>query len=271
MTVERPCGQLRGAAPTQRAERARLAGDAPARADALEVHVPVGPRAARVRGRPELAQQAQLDQPGLELGAGLPPVDGRQRAERSLHRGPLPRAREVRPQARAEAARPPDVERLSVPVAEHVDPRPGRGPGGERALRVQPPRPGRGQVDQVGDGARAALLRQADQAHEDLGRGRASGRARWQGCVGTPKKCGQPGEPDAADAALQEPPRQPDGVDHRRRDPPPGDPLDLAVEEPEVEARVVGDEHVVAGEPQEPAHRHLGARRATELGRAGSR
>ena len=52
----------------------------------------------------------------------------------------------------------------------------------------------------------------------------------------------QRGEADAARALAEQPPREPDGVDDRRGDAPAREPLDLAVEEAQVEARVVGDE-----------------------------
>ena len=74
-------------------------------------------------------------------------------------------------------------------------------------------------------------------------------------------------EPDAGDPPGEDAPREPDGVDDGRRDPPAGQPLDLAVEEADVEARVVRDEHRVAGELQEATHRELDGRCATQLAR----
>ena len=67
----------------------------------------VGPRAARVRRRPELAEEPQLVERGLELAAARLPVDVRERAERRLDGRPLPLAGEVRAEPGAEvAARP---------------------------------------------------------------------------------------------------------------------------------------------------------------------
>ena len=68
-------------------------------------------------------------------------------------------------------------------------------------------------------------------------------------------------QPDALLPSLEEPPREPDRVDDRRRHPPAGQPFDLAVEEPHVEAGVVGDEHGVAGELEEAADGELDGRR----------
>ena len=54
--------------------------------------VAVGPRDARVRRRPQLADQPQLLERRLELGAEHAPLDPLDRAERRLDRGPLPLA-----------------------------------------------------------------------------------------------------------------------------------------------------------------------------------
>ena len=55
-------------------------------------------------------------------------------------------------------------------------------------------------------------------------------------------------EARARHAPGEQPPRERDRVDDGRGEPRPGQPLGLAVEEREVEARVVRDEHRVAGE-----------------------
>ena len=131
----------------------------------------VGPRAARVRRWPQLAQEAQLLERRLELRARLRPLDALQRAERRLDRGSLPSAGEVRPEPRAEVACTTDVERQALAAVEDVDAGPRRRAGDERALHVQPPGAGRGELDEVGERPRAALLREPEQAHEDLRRG----------------------------------------------------------------------------------------------------
>ena len=140
-----------------------------------------------------------------------------------------------------------------MPVAEQVDARPLRRAGRQRPLRVQPPHPRRREVDEVGDGAGTALLRQADQMHERLG-GRLRIRQRaMTGLRRRAEEVGERGEADTLRPAFEQPPREPDGVDDRGSDAPASEPLDLDVEEPEVEARVVRDEDGVAGEVEEAA------------------
>ena len=131
----------------------------------------VGPRAARVRRRAQLAQKPQLVERGLELAPAALPLDARQRAEGGLDGRPLPLAGEVRAQSGAEISRPAHVERLPVPVAEDVRPGRRRGTGDERALRLQAPGARCRQLDEVGDRLRAALLREPDQRDQDLRRG----------------------------------------------------------------------------------------------------
>ena len=101
----------------------------------------------------------------------------------------------------------------------------------------------------------------------------ASGSARWHGCHRRPEEVGELREARARDAAREHAPRERDGVDHRRRDARACEPLRLAVEEREVEARVVRGEHRVAREGEEPPHGHRRMRRAAELpvGDAGDR
>ena len=94
--------------------------------------------------------------------------------------------------------------------------------------------------------------------HERLG-GRLRIRQRaMTGLGGRAEEVGERGEADALRPAFEQPPREPDGVDDRGRDAPAREPLDLDVEEPEVEARVVRDEDGVAGEVEEPADDLLG-------------
>ena len=231
----------------------------------------VGPRAARVRGRPQLAQEAQLLERRLELRARLRPLDALQRAQGRLDRGPLAAAGEVRPEPRAQAARTPDVERQALAPAEDVDARPGRRARDEGALHVQPPRAGRRELDEVGERPRAPLLREPEQAHEDLRRGLRVGERPVARHRRDAEEVGERREAEAARPLRQQPLREPDGVDDGRRDAPPGEELDLAVEEAEVEARVVRDERRVAGEREEPAHRELDPGRPAEGGRLDAR
>ena len=98
------------------------------------------------------------------------PFDAFERGERGFDCRPLAIGAKVRPQPRVEVARAPDVEHLVVLVAEEVDAGPLRRPEGEAALALHPPRLRGCQLDEVADGACAALLRHADQAQEDLGR-----------------------------------------------------------------------------------------------------
>ena len=85
------------------------------------------------------------------------------------------------------------------------------------------------------------------------------------------EEVGQLGEADAPRAPVEQPPREPDGVDDGGRHPPARDPLHLAVEEREVEAGVVRDEHAVPGEVEEAAHRVLGCAALHAATPAGSR
>ena len=118
-----PARPSREAAAGERPEARRLGAHRPARAAAAEVHVAIGARAACVRGRPQLAEQPELLQRRLELGAGHAPVHPLQRPERRLDCGPLALAGEVRAKASAQVAGPTDVEREPAASAEDVHPR----------------------------------------------------------------------------------------------------------------------------------------------------
>ena len=237
--------------------------------------------AASIRGRTELANQAQLVERRFELGAGLAPLDSRQRAERCLDSRPLPPAREVRAEPSAQITGATDVEHDVVAIAEEVD------AGTSSALRpraqrfaVQRGEPRRGELDDVADRPRAALLREADERDEDLSRGpRVGERAMARLDVLVPKKLRERREADPRAPSREQPPREPDGVDHRRRDAAAREPLHLAVEERHVEAGVVRDEHRVIREREEASDGELDGWRAPEragvdpgerLNRAGS-
>src|SRR5581483_11386705 len=131
-------------------------------AAAAEVHVAVGTRRAGVRGRPQLADQAELVERGLELRAGDAPLDPFERAERRLDRGPLAVGAEVGAEARAQVARAADVQHLVVRVPEEVDAGPLRGAEGEVALALRAARPRGRELDEVADRGGAALLREPD-------------------------------------------------------------------------------------------------------------
>ena len=246
-------------------------GDAPAGAAAAEVDVAVGTRAARVRRRPQLAKEPQLLEPRLQLRAEDPPLDPLERAERRLDRGPLALGAEVRAQPRAQVTGAADVEHLVVPVAEEVDAGPRRRAGDERALAREPACARRGEIDELRHRRGAALLGEADQRQQDLRRRLRVGERAVARPGRRAEEVGERGEPDALLAALEQPPREPDRVDDRRRHPPAREPLDLAVEEAHVEAGVVGDEHGVAGELEEAAHGELDRRRSPERAGVDSR
>ena len=228
----------------------------------------VGTRPPRVRRRSQLAQQAELVERGLELRAGLRPLDALERAERRLDGRSLPAAGEVGAQARTEVASAADVERQLVAAAKDVDARPRGCARDERALGVEPAGAGRGELDEVGERPRAALLREPEQADEDLGR-RLRVRQRPVARRGRDaEEVRQRRKAEAAGTVAEEPFRQPDGVDDGRGDATPGEELDLAVEEGEVEARVVSHQRRVAGELEEAPHRELHPRRSAERGLA---
>ena len=119
-----------------RAERGRGLRDDEVLAAALQVDAVLLPAAARVGRRLELADQPQLLERGLELGAQHAPLDAVEREQGSLDRRTLALAAEVGAQPGAQVARTTDVEHLVVAVAEEVDAGPRRGAAGEpRACR----------------------------------------------------------------------------------------------------------------------------------------
>ncbi len=73
-------------------------------------------------------------------------------------------------------------------------------------------------------------------------------------------------EREALASPVQEPPREPDGVDHGGGDAPAGEPLDGVVEEAHVEAGVVCGERCITGEREEATNGELLTRRAPQLG-----
>ena len=231
----------------------------------------IRPHRSRVRGRSELADEPELLERRLELGAELAPLDPRDRAERRLDGRALPVAREVRPQPRAQAPRLPDVEHDAVAVVEEVDAGRRRRARDERAARVQLPRAGRGELDHLREGPRAALLREPEERDEDLGRRDRIRERAVARLARRPEEVRELPQREPLAATLEEPACEPHGVDDGRRHPPAGEALDGAVEEADVEARVVGGERRVAREREEAADRELGSRRRAELGVAQAR
>ena len=136
----------------------------------------------------------------------------------------------------------------------------------EPALRVQPPRPRRRQLDEVGDGSRSTLLRETDQMDEHLRGGAGIGQRPMTRSRRHAEEVGQLGEADPPRTPVEEPPREPDGVDDGSCHPPSAEPLHLAVEEREIEACIVRDQHRIPGELQKAAHRMLAAWRSTQRG-----
>ena len=109
----------------------------------------------------------------------------------------------------------------------------------ERALVVDTPRARRREPAEVGDCPGASFLGEADQPQENL-RGRLGVRERAVARPrGGPEEMRQGAQARPRHAPGQQAPRQPYGVDDRRRKPAALDELDLAVEEADVEARVV--------------------------------
>src|SRR5439155_417221 len=84
---------------------------------AAEVDVALRARAPSVRGRAELADQAQLLERGLEFRSEHPPFDPLDRGERGLDGGALALGAEVRAQAIPQVSSASDVEDLLRPVS----------------------------------------------------------------------------------------------------------------------------------------------------------
>ena len=83
----------------------------------------------------------------------------------------------------------------------------------------------------------------------------ASGSARCTGRVGREKRSASECRSQRRPAPGQQAPRERDRVEHRQLEPAPVDRAERALQEPDVEARVVRDEHAALREPQEIAQR----------------
>ena len=122
---------------------------------------------------------------------------------------------------------------------------------------MQAPRPRGSQLRKIADRPRAPLLREPDQREQNLRRRLRVGERAMARADRRAEEVGERREADSSHPAVQQAPREPDGVDDRRRDPPAGQALDLPVEEGDVEASVVSDQDRLAGERDEPANRRL--------------
>ena len=131
---------------------------------------------------------------------------------------------------------------------------------------MQPPRARRRELDHLGERPRAALLREPEERDEDLGRRERIGQRAMARLARRAEEVRELAQREALAPAMQQPPREPHGVDDRRGDALAGEVGDGAVEEADVEARVVGDERRVAREGEEAAHGELRTRRGAQLG-----
>ena len=182
-------------------------------AAATEIEVAIRTHRPRVRRRAQLANQAQLLERRLELRAARAPFDSLESSEGRLDRGPLALRAKVRAQPCMEVARAPDVEHLVVRVAKEVHARSLRRTERQAPLALDAARLGRRQLDQVCDGARAALLRHPDQAEQDLRRRLGVGQRTVAGTrVGREpvRQCRE-----IRRLASEQPTREPDRVDDR--------------------------------------------------------
>jgi hypothetical protein len=218
-----------------------------------EVAPALGTRAAGVRGRAPGADQLELDECRLELAAERHGVDPRERSERGLQCRLLPARAEVRAHALLQVARLADVERPPVLVAQDVDARSGR-----HLRRVAPSRLRRTwsrepEIERILDRPRATLLRDPEQHEQELTRRLRIGQRAVDGTRRKREAVGQRVQIAAQPATGQQPPRERDRVEHRQLEPSSVDRAERALQEADVEARVVRDEHAALREPQQVA------------------
>ena len=254
---------LRLAAASQRAgadgARPRLGRDGYPRHPLIggqrQVAAALGVDRATVRIRPQPQDQLQLEQRRLQLAAQRPRLDAGGRLQGVLHGAPLPGAREVRAHPRAQVGGLPDVQHPVVGVVEQVDAGPGRDVAGQLAAQPHATALGSGEGDRLGDGANAVLLGHAQQVHQHLGRGLRVGQRAVAGANRGVEPLRQRAQVHARQAPLQKPPRQRHRVDHGRSQPAALEPRQLGVDEADVEAGVVGDQHGALGELEERRQR----------------
>ena len=185
-------------AAADRAELGRGLGDDELVASASQVDAPVLLSAAGVGGRLKFSDQPELFERRLELGAEDAPLDPFEREQGRLDRRALGFALEVGTQACAQVAGTADVEHLVVAVAEEVHPGPRRRAANERTLAVHAPLAGSGESAQLGDAAGSQLLRELDEADEDLGGRLRVGQRPVAGSGRHSEEVGEGGEADAA-------------------------------------------------------------------------
>ena len=237
----------------------------------MEVDVALRRGRPAVRGRAESPDERDLLERRGELGAEHAPLDAGHVVERGLDRRPLALAVEVRAQAGAEVTGLADVEHLAVGVVEEVDAGAGRGAVDQVALRVDAARPGRRELLELRERRRALLAGELDQPQEDLGGRLRVGKRAVAGLDGHAEEVGERGEARAADAPAEQVTGERHRVDHGRVQALAGHPLELPVDEADVEARVVGDENGAAGELRETPERQPDSWGGAELlvGQAG--
>ena len=97
----------------------------------------------------------------------------------------------------------------------------------------------------------APRLREAQEPDEHLGRRERVGEGTVAGAHLGVEPFGQRAQVHALEPVAEQPPCQGDGVDHRRGEPAAAQARQVGVDEPDVEAGVVGDEHGARAEPQE--------------------
>ena len=212
-----------------------------------------GGRQRRIRS--SSASAASSSEPGGRR------VDRRERGQRALDARRLAARAEVGAHARAQVAGLADVERLAEAVAHDVH----AGAAGQAGREVAPlPRPARrGQRERhhVLGALRAALLREADQPEQHLGRGQRVGQRTVAGADRHVEALRDAAEVEARQPAGQQAAREPDRVEHAHADARAVEAHEGAIEHADVEGRVVRDEHAAAGEREE-----LGQRRAQGAG-----
>ena len=201
----------------------------------------------------ELADQTELFERRLELGAEDAPLDPVEREQRGFDRRALGLALEVGTKACSQVARAADVEHLVLAVAEEVHTGPRRCAADQRALAVHAALARSGQRAQVGYALGSQLLREPDQVEQDLGGRLGVGQrpVAWGGRHAEQLREG--GEADLADAASEQAAGERRRAQRRLRQPAALTLAELSLEEALVESGVVGDERRLAREGQEAA------------------
>ena len=123
----------------------------------------------------------------------------------------------------------------------------------------------RREPDEVRNRARPSFLREADECEQHLGRSLRVRQGPVTGLHRCAEEVGELAETRAGHPSCQQPPGKRHRVDDGRCEPRACQALGLAIQEGEIEARVVRDEHRIAGEGEEVAHRGGRRRRAAQL------